>query len=264
MNKAQRTVLVAGLVVAVAMVVYPPWEATPPSSWPGVALKAELADKLDLRGWWEIYYRPLYSDTYGGLFEIEVQRLFLQLLGAGILTAAGYVITSSWLEKYLLEMAGVRVEAADPIQEKAIDAIEKLGGGFRLDENKAVVEVLFPRRPQGLDAGLEQLKGLTNLKILHLNRTEATDAGLVHLKGMTKLKYLGLFSTKVTDSGLAHLEGLTKLVKLDLRATRVTDAGLVHLEGLTKLEELGLYSTKVTDAGVKQLQQALPNCEIHR
>ncbi len=261
MNKAQRTVLVAGLVVAVAMVVYPPWEAT---SRPGVALEAELADKLDLRGWWEIYYRPLYSDTYGGLFEIEVQRLFLQLLGAGILTAAGYVITSSWLEKYILERAGVRVrvEAAEPIQEKAIDAIVKLGGDFRLDENKAVVEVLFPRRPQGLDAGLEQLKGLTNLKILHLNRTEATDAGLVHLKGMTKLKYLGLFSTKVTDSGLAHLEGLTKLVKLDLRATRVTDAGLVHLEGLTKLEELGLYSTKVTAAAVKKLQQALPNCKI--
>ena len=260
MNKAQRTVLVAGLVVAVAMVVYPPWEAT---SWPGVALKAELADKLDLRGLWEISYRPLYSDTYGGLFEIEVQRLFLQLLGAGILTAAGYVITSSWLEKYILERAGVRVrvEAAEP-QEKAIDAIVKLGGDFRLDENKAVVEVLFPRRPQGLDAGLEQLKGLTNLKILHLNRTEATDAGLVHLKGMTKLKYLGLFSTKVTDSGLAHLEGLTKLVKLDLRATRVTDAGLVHLEGLTKLEELGLYSTKVTAAAVKKLQQALPNCKI--
>ena len=236
MNKAQRTVLVAGLVVAVAMVVYPPWEAT---SWPGVALEAELADKLDLRGWWEIYYRPLYSDTYGGLFEIEVQRLFLQLLGAGILTAAGYVITSSWLEKYLLERVGVRVEeAAEPTQEKAIDAIVKLGGDFRLDENKAVVEVLFPRRPQGLDAGLEQLKGLTNLKILHLNRTEATDAGLVHLKGMTKLKYLGLFSTKVTDSGLAHLEGLTKL------------------------EELGLYSTKVTAAAVKKLQQALPNCKI--
>ena len=261
MNKAQRTVLVAGLLVAVAMVVYPPWERTPPSSWPGVALKAEMADQLDLRGW-GIYYRPLYSDTYCGLFEIEVQRLFLQLLGAGILTAAGYVITSSWLEKYILERAGVRVEAVEPIQEKAIDAIVKLGGDFRLDENKAVVEVLFPRRPQGLDAGLEQLKGLTNLKILHLNRTEATDAGLVHLKGMTKLKYLGLFSTKVTDSGLAHLEGLTKLEKLDLRATRVTDAGLVHLEGLTKLEELVLYSTKVTAAGVKNLQQALPNCKI--
>ena len=125
-----------------------------------------------------------------------------------------------------------------PSRRKAIDAIVKLGGDFRLDENKAVVKVLFPRRPQGLDAGLEQLKGLTNLKILHLNRTEATDAGLVHLKGMTKLKYLGLFSTKVTDSGLAHLEGLTKL------------------------EELGLYSTKVTAAAVKKLQQALPNCKI--
>ena len=61
-----------------------------------------------------------------------------------------------------------------------------------------------------------------------------------------------------------HLAGLTKLTYLGLYHTKVTDAGLVHLKGLTELEELKLYGTKVTDAGVKQLQQALPNCDISR
>ena len=62
--------------------------------------------------------------------------------------------------------------------------------------------------------------------------------------------------------GLEHLTGLTNLMILGLDDTKVTDAGLVHLKGLTKLEVLVLRRTKVTPAGVKQLQQALPNCEI--
>ena len=49
---------------------------------------------------------------------------------------------------------------------------------------------------------------------------------------------------------------------LDLRDTQVTDSGLVHLKGLTNLEQLKLSGTQVTDAGVKELQKALPNCEI--
>ena len=56
------------------------------------------------------------TDMY--YWSLDLPRLFVQLLGAGLLTAAGYVITSSWLEKYILEWAGVRVEAAEPIQEK--------------------------------------------------------------------------------------------------------------------------------------------------
>ena len=51
---------------------------------------------------------------------------------------------------------------------------------------------------------------------------------------------------------------------VSLANTSVTDAGLEHLKGLTKLKELDLESTNVTDAGVKKLQQALPNCKIHR
>ena len=43
-----------------------------------------------------------------------------------------------------------------------------------------------------------------------------TDAGLEHLKGLTNLQSLDLTFTKVTDAGLEHLKGLTKLQSLDL------------------------------------------------
>ena len=39
---------------------------------------------------------------------------------------------------------------------------------------------------------------------------------------------------------------------------------LTPLENLTKLKVLWLINTHITDAQVKQLQQALPNCEITR
>ena len=43
-----------------------------------------------------------------------------------------------------------------------------------------------------------------------------TDAGLEHLKGLTQLQSLCLGNTKVTDAGLEHLKGLTQLQSLHL------------------------------------------------
>ena len=104
--------------------------------------------------------------------------------------------------------------------------------------------------PQRLDA----------TSITGLSQTKVTDAGLEHLKGLTQLQTLSLSQTKVTDSGLESLEGLnnssaepdanqgdrrragapqrvdpTSLAGPD-RRTQVTDAGLVHLKGLTQLQ----------------------------
>ena len=45
---------------------------------------------------------------------------------------------------------------------------------------------------------------------------------------------------------------------------QVIDAGLEHVKELTKLRELFLDATQVTDTGIRNVQQALPNCEIIR
>jgi hypothetical protein len=96
------------------------------------------------------------------------------------------------------------------------------------------------------------------------NETRIINAGLEHLEGLTELKCLHLASTPITDAGLEHLKGLTALEELGLAGTQVTDAGLVHLEGMSNLRSLSLYDTQVTDEGVQKLQEALPNCGIRR
>jgi hypothetical protein len=44
----------------------------------------------------------------------------------------------------------------------------------------------------------------------------------------------------------------------------VTDEGLKELAPLKNLTILDLLGTAVTDAGVKELQKALPKCEIRK
>ena len=50
--------------------------------------------------------------------------------------------------------------------------------------------------------------------------TKVTDAGLKQLKALTNLRSLYLIGTQVTDAGLEHLHKLTTLRQLCLGATR--------------------------------------------
>lgn len=110
---------------------------------------------------------------------------------------------------------------------------------------------------------LELAKGLTGVTSLSLtNKDNVTDAGLENLKWLTDLNILMLYYTQVTDAGLEHLEGLTGLERLSLWCPKVTDAGLDHLKGLTSLQTLNLDSTQVTDEGVNELKKAMRKCRI--
>jgi len=60
------------------------------------------------------------------------------------------------------------------------------------------------------------------------------------------------------------LAGVKGISLLGLDRTAVTNAGLKHLSRSAALSELYVVGTRVTDAGVVELQQALPNCQIHR
>jgi hypothetical protein len=187
----------------------------------------------------------------------------LVVLGVGLLIASGPAPYQKNREGE--KKAGQ--EAADKAeQERAIAALQKLGGKVEVDTkraDRAVVGVNL-KHAKVIDASLEHLKGLTKLEILFLKDTAVTDDGVVYLKGLTNLEVLELRRTKVTDKALEHLKRFTKLQRLDLGGTRVTDKGLEHLKGLPSLQELDLRDTQVTDAGVKKLQKALPKVKIVR
>jgi len=63
---------------------------------------------------------------------------------------------------------------------------------------------------------------------------------------------------------LAKLPAPARAFGLFLRFSGVTDAGLKELAGLKQLTTLNLLGTQVTDAGRKELQKALPECDIKR
>ena len=92
MNKAQRIVLVAGLLVAVAMVVYPPWVVTLTNT--EGYLVGDSAYRVLTSDARRIEYRlsanRLIESSIS--YEIDLSRLFLQIFAIGILTAAGYVL----------------------------------------------------------------------------------------------------------------------------------------------------------------------------
>ena len=105
---------------------------------------------------------------------------------------------------------------------------------------------------------LTPIAGCTNLQGLEASATGVHD--LTPLATHNNLKMLWLDHTQVRD--LTPLAGLTKLQYLSIRGTKVSD--LSPLLKLTSLESLDVCDTQVSDEQIAKLQQALPNCHIHR
>jgi hypothetical protein len=87
------------------------------------------------------------------------------------------------------------------------------------------------------DAGLQQLRPLSKLRILDLRGTPVTDAGLVELQNHPGLEELILLQTNVTDAGLAALTTLPRLRRLE-----VPDACLTP-RGFRTFNDLGLVAS---------------------
>ncbi len=104
---------------------------------------------------------------------------------------------------------------------------------------------------------LEPIRGLTQLKELHLQGAPITDEGLEPLHDFTSLEWLFLGGTQVTDGGIAHFSTLPNLMMVDLTGTRVGDAGTRLLINLPRIMSLNLYDTRVTDAGLADLADRL-------
>ena len=106
---------------------------------------------------------------------------------------------------------------ADEAEDKAVKAIEKMGGIIIRNEKvkgKPIIHVKLSGEDV-TDALLKHLAGLKQLQTLYLRETQVTDAGLQHLAGLKQLQELYLDETKVTGKGIADLEkALPKLAIL--------------------------------------------------
>jgi internalin A len=130
--------------------------------------------------------------------------------------------------------------SADEAEDKAVQAVEKLGGKVARDE-----------RAQGKP-----------VVVVDLERTKAMDKGLKQLVGLKRLRHLALDYTAVTDAGLKEVAAFKQLQLLGLHGTKVTDKGLKELVALKDLKDLIVSRTGVTNRGVAELQKALPKCRI--
>ncbi len=96
-----------------------------------------------------------------------------------------------------------------------------------------VPTILFGGDSELTDAGLRNIHEFrepARITRIYLDRTDVTDAGLENLKGLTNLKGLSLDSTQVTDTGLKHLKGLSHLEELSVLNTQVTPEGVKKLQ----------------------------------
>jgi hypothetical protein len=137
---------------------------------------------------------------------------------------------------------------------------------FVRDENKPGHPVVsaYLSGTKVTDAEMKDLADLKQLQTLDLRNTSVTDAGLKDLATLTELRALYLIGTNITNAGLKEVATLKKLEKLYVVGAKVTDAGLKSLVNLKQLQELNLSGTMVTGAGERELQKALPACQVVR
>lgn len=116
------------------------------------------------------------------------------------------------------------------------------------------------------DIGITRLRGMRQLEELYAGGGEhaktITDEGFRQLSKISKLRTLELRRTSITGAGLAPLKHMPKLEFLSLWGSDIDDAGVPHLKQLTRLKKLVVAHTKLSRTAIKELEQALPNCEI--
>ena len=100
------------------------------------------------------------------------------------------------------------------------------------------------------DAGMNYLKGLTQLESLRIPTGEISIDGLIHIRNFTALKS---FTGRMSDDGLKHISGLKNLQSLDISGPQLTDEGLQHLTQLQSLKTLYLKDSKVAGSGLHHL-----------
>ena len=115
-------------------------------------------------------------------------------------------VASAWVGSKLDETRREQVVVAgtEPLWVGSVEYHEMYGPDWLARHFRTVLGFNL-KGTQVTDAGLVHLKGLTNLKEMHLSRTQVTDAGLVHLKGLTNLEWLYLSDAQLAGAGSLQL-----------------------------------------------------------
>lgn len=99
-----------------------------------------------------------------------------------------------------------------------------------------------------------------------LDGRQVDDLALDQVKNLSELRVLSLFGSSVTDEGVAKLSGLKYLDSLGLGRTPITDHGLIYLEKMPSLHYVWLTEDpQITDQAVENLKKkALPGLTVYR
>ena len=156
----------------------------------------------------------------------------------------------------LLALAGMT--RAD--EKSAIAAVEKLGGRvlYIAKDSKeysvTITKNLFGKEKGFTAADAKLLGELANAVEVSFQHPDTDDTWVAPLKGLKNLKKLHLEKSKITDKALDTVGTIGSLEYLNLYKTSVTDSGLDKLSGLKNLKTLYLWQTKVTESKVKAFQ----------
>ncbi|MCM2372772.1 protein kinase domain-containing protein [Aporhodopirellula aestuarii] len=158
-----------------------------------------------------------------GLYGPGLERLHDRPITG--LNLGHHAVDADVLERYVLPFQALRVLdfAGSPIDDDAIALFPRL-------ENLTSLHLGYNQQWKG--PGLESIKRIPTLRVLHLDASAADDSSLKHLAGATQLRDLILRKTSVSDDSIETLRALSGLEKLHLENTNFTLEGIQRLRAI--------------------------------
>jgi Leucine-rich repeat (LRR) protein len=215
------------------------------------ATKVTDAGLAELRACKNLQYLSLVNTavTDAGLQDLrELKNLRALNLSSTKVTLAGLKDLRAALPKTKI------TPQFDESEEKAIAAVEKLGGHVIRKPGSSSVTSVILNGKKITDDVLKDLHEFKNLTELSLTNTPITDVGLKELGQFTKLTSLYLARTRVTAKGIPELRALKSLQTLDLNNTDLRNEGVKELRELTNLRTLILFNTQINGDALKDLR----------
>jgi hypothetical protein len=118
---------------------------------------------------------------------------------------------------------------------------------------------------QVTDAGIAELRHLTQLKHVHCSNAQLTDESLKTFSTMPQLEYLSLQGNLFTDRGVAYLVDMPNLTELWIgtKTIQVTDEGLKSTARIEKLKVLDVQEAPITLDGLRTLLSGRPGLKVY-